>query len=65
MELLRIWELTFIAFRNGSVETIKKIIGYINDAKLDPKTGQYLSKHTHFVGIFERALLISIYHQRS
>lgn len=25
--------------RNGSVETIKKIIGYLNDAKLDPNTG--------------------------
>jgi hypothetical protein len=30
-------------FRNGSVDTIKKIIGYINDAKLDPKTGQSFS----------------------
>jgi triosephosphate isomerase len=28
-----------LAYRNGSVETIKKIIGYLNDAKLDPNTG--------------------------
>lgn len=26
-------------YRNGSVETIKKIIGYLNQAELDPKTG--------------------------
>jgi len=25
---------------NGSVETIKKIISYLNEAKLDPKTGE-------------------------
>jgi hypothetical protein len=30
-----------MACRNGSVETIKKIIGYLNDAKLDPNTGAY------------------------
>ena len=28
-----------VEFRNGSVEAIKKIIGYLNDAKLDPNTG--------------------------
>jgi hypothetical protein len=32
------WEL-IVEDRNGSVETIKKIIGYLNDAKLDPNTG--------------------------
>jgi hypothetical protein len=31
-----------MAYRNGSVETIKKIIGYLNDAKLDPNTGVYI-----------------------
>jgi hypothetical protein len=27
--------------RNGSVETIKKIIGYLNEVQLDPKVGSY------------------------
>lgn len=33
--------LIVVGFRNGSVESIKKIIGYINDAKLDPNVGVY------------------------
>ena len=28
-----------MTIRNGSVEGIKKIISYLNEAKLDPKTG--------------------------
>jgi hypothetical protein len=42
--------LTGIVDRNGSVEVIKKIIGYLNEAKLDPQVGKYtsirLSSHT-------------------
>lgn len=38
------WEVdvaiqTDTRFRNGSVESIKKIIGYLNDANLDSNTG--------------------------
>lgn len=31
--------LTCVLYRNGSVESIKKIIKYLNDAKLDPNVG--------------------------
>lgn len=30
-----------MGYRNGSVETIKKIIGYLNEAQLDPRVGAY------------------------
>jgi hypothetical protein len=32
-------ELTGVLCRNGSVESIKKIIKYLNEAKLDPNVG--------------------------
>ena len=31
--------LTCVLCRNGSVESIKEIIKYLNDAKLDPNVG--------------------------
>lgn len=34
-------QLTLIDRRNGSVDSIKKIIGYLNDAKLDHNVGMY------------------------
>ena len=36
------FQLTFALIRNGSVDSIKKIVGNLNDAKLDPNTGMYL-----------------------
>jgi hypothetical protein len=33
--------LTLLVYRNGSVESIKKIISFLNEAKLDPNVGRW------------------------